>query len=598
MTLSPHEPNREAPPGDFRPSTSRKRNWLLWFSLAALLIFGLLGWPLITQILWGPLQGRAASSQIQPATATSSLESQSAETPSPTPFIIDEIAPDQAAPEADIVFISVSHAGYSHLYHYDLESRQKNILIGGDWDDIHPLLSPDHQTLAFASNRAGHWDLFTLNLENGDLSQVSNDLIYQAAPSWSFDGTWLAYERYDNQNLDIYILPMDGSVDPVRITTDAGIDFSPAWSPSTQQIAFVSNRTGSNQIWLVDLTSNSSDRFQQLASGEAQKDPAWSADGRHLAWSALEGGLWRVYALDVTNPTAAPQMIGAGEQPTWSPDGETILAVLRDPNENYLTAYTLEGALVLAPEPLLGQVNGLSWATAHEADSLPPSLLSQSAEEDETSWLLPPLINSPDRQELLPLSNVAAPYGQLSALALTYFDALRARSAQALGWDLLSNLENAYLPLNVPLPPNRQSDWLYTGRAFSLIDGLLAADWLQVTREDFGGETYWRVFVRPAVQDGSLGRPMLESGWNFDARFAGDNNAYQAGGKPSDNAAPGYWLDFSSLAADFGWDRLPSLPNWRSYYQGALFAEFALRQGMSWEEAMLQIYPPEVLAGP
>jgi TolB protein len=598
MTLSPEEPNRELPPSEFSSVTERKPKWLAWLALAGLLMIGLLGWPLITEVLWGPLQGRAASSQIQAATATSSLLSQSAETPSPTPLIEDEISVDEPVPEAETAFISISIAGYSHLYLFDLNSHKRSLISDGEWDDIHPELSADGKTMAFASNRGGHWDLYTLNLQDGNLKQISDDLIYEASPSWSFDGSWLAFERYDNQNLDIYIRPLDGSVEPVRITTDAAVDFSPAWSPIKQQIAFVSHRTGLNQIWLVDLTANSAERFQQLVSGEAQKDPAWSADGRYLAWSAYEGGLWRVYTLDVSAPAASPQLIGAGEQPAWSQTGEQILAVVRNPNESYVTAYTIDGGLAMALETLPGQVRGLTWATGIGTNTLSPALLSEPVDGEEKSWLQQAQLNSAERQELLPLSNVDTAYAQLNALALPYFDALRARSAQALGWDLLSNLENAYLPLNVPLPPDRQSDWLYSGRAFSLIDGLLAADWLRVVREDFAGETYWRVYVRTANQDGSYGQPMQETSWDFDARFSGDNEAYQAGGRLSENIASGYWLDFSQLAGDFAWERLPSLSNWRSYYQGTLFAEFALRQGLSWEDAMLQLYPPEVLTGP
>lgn len=146
----------------------------------------------------------------------------------------------------------------------------------------------------------------------------------------------------------------------------------------------------------------------------------------------------------------------------------------------------------------------------------------------------------------------------------------------------------------MPLTPDRQQDWLYTGRAFSLHSALLGSGWLRVTRENFGGETYWRVYLRAAQQDGSFGRPMQDISWDFDARYGGTNEDYQSGGRLEERVASGYWLDFTQLAADFGWERLPALPNWRSYYQGALFDEFVLRQGMSWEEAMLQLYPPEV----
>jgi TolB protein len=44
--------------------------------------------------------------------------------------------------------------------------------------------------------------------------------------------------------------------------------------------------------------------------------------------------------------------------------------------------------------------------------------------------------------------------------------------------------------------------------------------------------------------------------------------------------------------------RVPALPNWRTFYRGARFSEFALTGGLDWYSAMLQLYPPDVLVTP
>jgi hypothetical protein len=61
---------------------------------------------------------------------------------------------------------------------------------------------------------------------------------------------------------------------------------------------------------------------------------------------------------------------------------------------------------------------------------------------------------------------------------------------------------------------------------------------------------------------------------------------------------PGYWVDVTSLAAQYGWERVPALPNWRTFFRGARFTEFILTDGLDWYSAMLQLYPPEVLVTP
>jgi TolB protein len=52
------------------------------------------------------------------------------------------------------------------------------------------------------------------------------------------------------------------------------------------------------------------------------------------------------------------------------------------------------------------------------------------------------------------------------------------------------------------------------------------------------------------------------------------------------------------LARAYGWERVPALFNWRTFYLGARFNEFVLRQGMDWRTSMLELYPPEILETP
>jgi hypothetical protein len=54
----------------------------------------------------------------------------------------------------------------------------------------------------------------------------------------------------------------------------------------------------------------------------------------------------------------------------------------------------------------------------------------------------------------------------------------------------------------------------------------------------------------------------------------------------------------TSLAATYGWERQPSLPNWRTYYKGARFSTFALTSGLTWYNAMQELYPAEALVTP
>ena len=142
--------------------------------------------------------------------------------------------------------------------------------------------------------------------------------------------------------------------------------------------------------------------------------------------------------------------------------------------------------------------------------------------------------------------------------------------------------------------PGLGQDWLYTGRAIVINTLMLNAGWMSVQREDIGDQTYWRLFIRARDQDGSQGIPITDPPWDLNLRYQLEPQAYEAGG----DYAPvpsGYWIDLTALAEIYGWHRLPSLPNWRTYYAGSRFSEFAYTEGLDWYSAMLQLYPAEAL---
>jgi Tol biopolymer transport system component len=81
------------------------------------------------------------------------------------------------------VFLSLSEGGFSHLYVYQPVSYPLTTISSGPWDDITPAVSPDGTRLAFASNREGFWDIYILNLKDGQTTRFTNTPAYDAFPS-------------------------------------------------------------------------------------------------------------------------------------------------------------------------------------------------------------------------------------------------------------------------------------------------------------------------------------------------------------------------------------------------------------------------------
>jgi TolB protein len=202
------------------------------------------------------------------------------------------------------------------------------------------------------------------------------------------------------------------------------------------------------------------------------------------------------------------------------------------------------------------------------------------------------------RQRIVPLADVAAPQPFLQDLVDEAFQALRASLAARVGWDFLASLENAYVPLTSPLGPGMHEDWLYTGRAFAFNPVPLNAGWMVVMREEYGAETYWRIYLRTRFQDGTQGRPLRSLPWDFSARNGDDPRYYEQGGALAQSIPPGYWLDFTEFALAYGWERLPALSTWRSSYPAARFNEFVHTGLLDWRSAMQEVYPEEALNTP
>ena len=500
----------------------------------------------------------------------------------------------------EVVVFSFEEDGYAHLFAYVPSTLSRTRITSGTWDDISPAPSPDGEKIAFVSNRDEFWDLYLLDLSSGQITQLTDSPQYEGSPTFSPDGTFIAFESYNDDNLDIVVGPADDPLnDAVRLTTSSASEHSPAWAPDGRHIAFVSN----GDVILADLDKTDNARFTNISRTElaAESHPVWSPDGNKLAWASSATSLGRsgIYVWDSKQNVPAT-WLGDGDYPAWNSTGDQLITTLAAPNNTYFAIYASDGQLLQPLEPFPMSLRGLMWANVGVPDSLPERYQQSARLTPAPLWAPngePVSEGAFGRWSLVNLEGVQAPYPQMHDLADEAFAALRERVTQEVGWDALASLENAFVPITTLLDPGYGEDWLYTGRAFAINSLMTNAGWMVAVREDFGAQTYWRLYLRAQQQDGSLGEPLHSQPWDLSARYNLDPKIYEQGGKYSDIPA-GYWVDVTSLAIQYGWERVPALPNWRTYYRGARFTEFALTGGENWYTAMLELYPPDVLVTP
>ena len=184
----------------------------------------------------------------------------------------------------------------------------------------------DGRHLVFSSNRGGPFSLWRVGTDGGAPEPVPMAGHQAYSMDMSRDGRRLVYQEWGGQ-VDLFTLDTHapGSL-PQQVTFTTRSDWSPVVSLDGRRIAFVSDRTGSNEIWVADLDGGNSLKLTAFG-GPYAGSPAWSPDGRQVVFDApAMDGNFDIYAMDAAG--GAPQRLttdpAEDRSPHFSPDGSWI----------------------------------------------------------------------------------------------------------------------------------------------------------------------------------------------------------------------------------------------------------------------------------
>lgn len=154
-------------------------------------------------------------------------------------------------------------------------------------------------------------------------SRTPRQALGVVAPVISPDGRQVAFTALG----DLYVMPVGGT--PRNVTHDEALDAEPAWSPDGRYVAWSSDRAGDAllDLWILDTQTGAMRRL--TSEPTSAMGPAWSPDGTRLAFLDVDG-IWRaasVAMVDVASGRVTKlhaQLFGPGA-PAWSPDGSRVL---------------------------------------------------------------------------------------------------------------------------------------------------------------------------------------------------------------------------------------------------------------------------------
>ena len=196
--------------------------------------------------------------------------------------------------------------------------------------------------IAFSSTRTGIPQVYLMNSDGTNLSQLTNEQDGACQPDWSPDGKKIVYISPCLQRQDIYtgsslyLMEVGVPGSRVALTANLGGDFEPAWSPTGNRIAFTSQRDGYMEIYMLNMDNNQLVRLtraQSISGAVSARMPAWNPFGSQIAYVLKRTGSSQIWVttdgdanISKPNDRLVPNPNNLMDYlPVWTRDGQFVV---------------------------------------------------------------------------------------------------------------------------------------------------------------------------------------------------------------------------------------------------------------------------------
>jgi Tol biopolymer transport system component len=242
-----------------------------------------------------------------------------------------------AVPATGRIVFTSERDDNGEVYVMNADGSDQTNITNDPASDGEPSWSPDGTRIAFSSQRGGPaQNIYTMSADGGDVLQLTDTLAVDGGVQWSPDGSRIVFYGFEQASIGFLWLtgaeggdaiPLLESIHPASPEVTCAGGFPGGWFPDNQRIVFRGSHAGSGAGQICSVNADGTDIQVIFSEPDTFSfSPAVSPDGKKIAFVSNRDGNYEIYVMDAdgTNLQRVTTDEGSDEYPAWSPDGQWI----------------------------------------------------------------------------------------------------------------------------------------------------------------------------------------------------------------------------------------------------------------------------------